>query len=170
FSGTRACTYEEDFVIQQGKWTKNIIHAAGIQSPGLSCSPAIGKEVAKLAAVLLKDTRFNSNFNPKREAPIDFASLPLEMKDNLIKRNPNYGEVICRCEKITKQEIIDAIRRPLPVNSTDAIKRRTRAGMGRCQGGFCGPHVLKILAEEKGVDYASIAKKGNARVLDRKSK
>lgn len=170
FSGTRACTYEEDFIIQQGKWTKNIIHAAGIQSPGLSCSPAIGKEVAKLAAVLLKDTRFNSNFNPKREAPVDFASLPLEMKDNLIKRNPNYGEVICRCEKITKQEIIDAIRRPLPVNSTDAIKRRTRAGMGRCQGGFCGPQVLKILAEEKGVDYANIAKKGNARVLDRKSK
>ncbi|MCQ2796580.1 MAG: (2Fe-2S)-binding protein [Bacilli bacterium] len=92
------------------------------------------------------------------------------MKDNLIKRNPNYGEVVCRCEKITKQEIIDAIRRPLPVNSTDAIKRRTRAGMGRCQGGFCGPQVLKILAEEKGVDYANIAKKGNVHVLDRKSK
>lgn len=170
FSGTRACTYEEDFVIQQGKWTKNIIHAAGIQSPGLSCSPAIGKEVAKLAATLLKDTRLQSSFNPIREAPLDFASLPLEKKDDYIKRNPNYGEIVCRCEKVSKQEILDAIRRPLPVYTIDGVKRRTRAGMGRCQGGFCEPIVLKILAEEKQLKYTDIKKKGNARVLDRKSK
>lgn len=170
FSGTRACTYEEDFIIQKGKWTKNIIHVAGIQSPGLSCSPAIGKEIAKLAATLLNNPKLNPNFNPIREAPLDFASLPLERKDEYIRRNPNYGEIVCRCEKVSKQEILNAIRRPLPVYTIDGIKRRTRAGMGRCQGGFCEPMVLKILAEEKGLKYTDIKKKGNARVLDRKSK
>ena len=170
FTGMRSCTYEEDFIVQVGKWTKNIIHAAGIQSPGLSSAPAIAREISHLASTLLNDNRLKIDFKATREAPINFASLPLEEQDKLIKANPNYGEIICRCEKISKQEIIDVIHRPLPVNTTDAIKRRTRAGMGRCQGGFCGPQVLKILAEEKKKSYNEIAKKGNARVLDRKSK
>ena len=165
FSGVRACTYEEDFVIQKGKWTKNIVHAAGIQSPGLSCAPSIAKNVVEMTLSLFPNISKNSTFNPNRKGIIKFNELSLEEKDKLIKENPNYGSIICRCEKISKQEIIDAVTRPLEVDSIDAIKRRVRAGMGRCQGTFCEPEIVKIISEIKNCEVTSIKKKGDALVL-----
>lgn len=170
FSGIRACTYEEDFIVQKGKWTRNIIHAAGIQSPGLSSAPAIAEEVAKLAARSIDGTKINKEFNPHLEKIKRMNEVTLEEKEALIRENPNYGVIVCRCEKISKQEIINALHRPLPCNTIDGIKRRVRAGMGRCQGGFCEPVVLSIMAEELKKDYLDIKKKGNASVLYRKSK
>jgi len=91
-------------------------------------------------------------------------------RDELIKKNPDYGEIVCRCEEISKGEIIDALNLPLKVDTVDGIKRRTRAGMGRCQGGFCQPRVLKIIAETVNKDYADINKKGDGKIILGKTK
>jgi glycerol-3-phosphate dehydrogenase len=164
FSGTRACTYEEDFVVQKGKWTSNIIHAAGIQSPGLTDSPAIAIDVAKWAASMLKAGK-NEHFDPIRKGIVKTRFLSDEERNALIKKNPQYGHIICRCEEISEGEIIDAIHSIIPPTTVDGIKRRVRAGMGRCQGGFCQPNVLKILANEEKRPLTFIAKKGNGTIL-----
>lgn len=159
FSGTRAATYEEDFVVRKGIFTENIIHAAGIQSPGLTAAPAIAVDIAKWTKEILGgDVTENTSFNPIRKSVPHVASLPTEQRDKLIKQNPDYGEIICRCEEISKGEILDCLNSPIAVHSLDAIKRRVRPGMGRCQGGFCSPLVLKILAEHKGVSIEDISK------------
>ncbi|MCX5775753.1 MAG: NAD(P)/FAD-dependent oxidoreductase [Firmicutes bacterium] len=117
FTGIRAATYEEDFIVQKGKWTDNIVHAAGIQSPGLTAAPAIAVDIVKFAEEELK-TKFkvNTTFNPKRKVTEPLKRLSFEARDALIKTNPDYGQVICRCEEVSKGEILDALRRPLPVN------------------------------------------------------
>ena len=159
FSGTRAATYEEDFVVRPGKWTHNIIHAAGIQSPGLTAAPGIGIDVAKWAAGMLNVTE-KANFNPIRKGPIKTRFLNDEERDALIKKNPAYGHIVCRCEEISEGEILDAIHSVIPPTTIDGIKRRVRAGMGRCQGGFCQPLVTELLAKEEKRPLLSIAKKG----------
>ncbi len=158
FSGTRAPTYEEDFVIRKGIFTKNIVQAAGIQSPGLTAAPAIAEDVAKWAAEIIGDVQPNKSFNSIRKAPPRLVDMSLEERNKLIQKNPDYGEIICRCEEVSKGEILDALNSPIPVYSMDAIKRRVRPGMGRCQGGFCSPLVMKILAEHKGVGIEDIPK------------
>ncbi|HHU43146.1 MAG: NAD(P)/FAD-dependent oxidoreductase [Bacillota bacterium] len=158
FSGTRAPTYEEDFVIRKGIFTKNIVQAAGIQSPGLTAAPAIAEDVAKWAAEIIGDVQPNKSFNSIRKAPPRLVDMSLEERNKLIQKNPDYGEIICRCEEVSKGEILDALNSPIPVYSLDAIKRRVRPGMGRCQGGFCSPLVMKILAEHKGVGIEDIPK------------
>lgn len=159
FSGTRAATYEEDFIVSRGKWTKNIIHAAGIQSPGLTAAPAIGEEIAKMAASSLNVSR-KDNFNPIRKGIIQTRKLDEETRDRLIKSNPKYGHIICRCEEISEGEIIDAIHSIIPPTTLDGIKRRVRAGMGRCQGGFCQPNVASIFAKENNIKLQDVHKKG----------
>ena len=159
FSGTRAATYEEDFIVSKGKWTKNIIHAAGIQSPGLTAAPAIGEEIAKMAASSLNVSR-KDNFNPIRKGIIQTRKLDEETRDRLIKSNPKYGHIICRCEEISEGEIIDAIHSIIPPTTLDGIKRRVRAGMGRCQGGFCQPNVASIFAKENNTKLRDVHKKG----------
>lgn len=159
FSGTRAATYEEDFIVSKGKWTKNIIHAAGIQSPGLTAAPAIGEEIAKIAASSLNVSR-KDNFNPIRKGIIQTRKLDEETRDKLIKSNPKYGHIICRCEEISEGEIIDAIHSIIPPTTLDGIKRRVRAGMGRCQGGFCQPNVASIFAKENNTKLQDVHKKG----------
>ncbi|MDO5442009.1 MAG: NAD(P)/FAD-dependent oxidoreductase, partial [Bacillota bacterium] len=143
FTGVRAPTYEEDFVVRQGIRTKNIFEAAGIQSPGLTAAPAIAEDLSLWIKDYLESINIkvedNKSFNPCRKYKPVLSELSLEKRNELIKQNPDYGQIVCRCEEISKGEIIDALNSPLPVYTVDAIKRRVRPGMGRCQGGFCMP-------------------------------
>ncbi|MDR1409289.1 MAG: NAD(P)/FAD-dependent oxidoreductase [Oscillospiraceae bacterium] len=158
FAGVRAPTYEEDFIIEGSRRVQNLIHAAGIQSPGLASAPAIADEITKLTLSRIGGKILpNPRFNPVRNASPAMAKLSLKEKQELIAKNPEYGVVVCRCEGISKGEIRAAVRSPLPATSLDAVKRRVRPGMGRCQGGFCTPLVAELLQEE-GVE--SITKKG----------
>jgi glycerol-3-phosphate dehydrogenase len=164
FSGTRAATYEEDFVVQKGKWTKNILHAAGIQSPGVTAAPAIGEDIALWASEMLKAPK-KEHFNPQRPGIVKTRLLSLEERDALIKKNPAYGHIVCRCEEISEGEIIDAIHSLIPPTTIDGVKRRVRAGMGRCQGGFCQPAVVSLLAKESHQDILSTVKKGEGKLF-----
>jgi glycerol-3-phosphate dehydrogenase len=166
FAGIRAATYEEDFVIKTGKWTKNIIHAAGIQSPGLTAAPAIAIDIAKFIEQLEKaPLPVNINYQPQRRVQQPLAKLDDAIRDQMIKDNPNFGQIVCRCEEISKGEIIATLHRPLIVPTLDGIKRRVRAGMGRCQGGFCGPLVTQIIHEELQIPYRDIYKKGYGPII-----
>jgi Predicted dehydrogenase len=169
FAGVRAPTYEEDFVVRKGIFTKNIIEVAGIQSPGLTAAPAIAIDVAKWAVEMLGGegvVKINKSFNPVRQCAVPhLADMTEAERNDLISKNPDYGEIVCRCEEVSKGEIIDAINSPVPVYTVDAIKRRVRPGMGRCQGGFCGPLVLKILAEQKGCSVEDIQKAGDGSTI-----
>lgn len=161
FSGVRAATYEEDFVIRKGKWTKNVVHAAGIQSPGITAAPAIAQDVSRMAAELLSgehDVRMNERFNPIHKSIVRANELDAESRDALIRENPDYGEIICRCEQISRGEVIEALHRSIPCDTLDGVKRRVRPGMGRCQGGFCGPLVLQIIAQETGESLEQVTK------------
>lgn len=142
--------------------SKGIIHAGGIESPGLSSAPAIGEYVAELVKKEADDLKipFNKkkNFNENRRPIGHFAELNAEEQDSLIKENPLYGHVICRCETVTEAEIVEAIHRPAGARTVDGIKRRVRPGSGRCQGGFCEPHVLQILSRELKIPIEKIQK------------
>jgi glycerol-3-phosphate dehydrogenase len=170
FTGIRAPTYEEDFVVCKGRRTVNLIHAAGIQSPGLTAAPAIAVDVARFAGELLSvegvAVERNGEFNPRREPIPRIAAMEDARRDALIKENPDYGVIFCRCEEVSKGEILDSLRRPVPCDTLDGVKRRVRPGMGRCQGGFCGPLILRLIAEEKGVPLQEVTKSGEeSRVL-----
>ncbi|MEG2453735.1 MAG: FAD-dependent oxidoreductase, partial [Clostridia bacterium] len=174
FAGVRAATYEEDFVVRKGIFTKNILEAAGIQSPGITAAPAIAEDISKWAVEYLGEKQKvlkNEKFNPIRKPVPHLAEMSESQRNELIRENPDYGEIVCRCEEISKGEIIDALNSPIPVYTVDAIKRRVRPGMGRCQGGFCGPQVIKILAQQKGVSVEQIMKAGdNSNILFEKTK
>lgn len=163
FTGVRAATFEEDFIIEKGRRVKNLIHCAGIQSPGLTAAPAVAVDVAKMAVgVLEKESKVDSNptFDPVRKAPPVLNQLSEEERNRLIQQNPDYGEIICRCEEISKGEILDALKSPICVPTVDGIKKRVRPGMGRCQGGFCMPLVTKIISEYLHVPQEVIRKSG----------
>lgn len=134
------------------------INLSGVRSTGLTLSIAMGKYVVQQMQYHGADLKFKENFISKRKGIVKFAHLSLEEQEALIKENPLYGNVICRCETVTEGEILDAIHRPLGARSVDAVKRRVRAGMGRCQGGFCGPKVIEILARELGCSATDINK------------
>ncbi|WP_195268366.1 FAD-dependent oxidoreductase [Eubacterium sp. 1001713B170207_170306_E7] len=160
FAGTRPADYKEDFVIEMSDVTHGFINVGAIQSPGLASAPAIAELVEK---ILLEDmqacgrpARENQAYNPRHQKRRNFRHMSREEQDALIARDPRYGRIICRCESITEGEILDAIHSPVIPQSIDAIKRRTRAGMGRCQGGFCQPRVLEILARELGREWTDI--------------
>jgi len=157
FTGIRAATYEEDFIVSFGRSTENIIHAAGIQSPGVTAAPAIAVEISKMAAEKL-GAGLNEEFNPERKSIIRAAFLSDEKRDALIKKEPDYGVIICRCEEISRGEVIAALRRNVPCDTLDGVKRRVRPGMGRCQGSFCGPQIAQIIAEEKKIPVTDVRK------------
>lgn len=159
FAGLRAHEGGNDFVIQEALDAKNFFNAAGIESPGLSSAPAIGVMVAGLVADSLSLSP-NPDFNGKRKGLIRPEELSIDERNELIKMQPAYGNIICRCEMISEGEIIDAIKRPLGARSLDAIKRRTRAGMGRCQSGFCSPRTMEILQREVPMSIYDISKCG----------
>ncbi|MCP5454486.1 MAG: NAD(P)/FAD-dependent oxidoreductase [Spirochaetaceae bacterium] len=163
FSGVRPCTYEEDFIIQRSERVTNLVHAAGIQSPGLASAPAIAQDVAAMvveAAGRFRRVAPRAGWRAGRAAPPEPRRLGIEARDALIAGNPAYGRVVCRCEEVSEGEIVDAIRSIVPATDLDAIKRRTRAGMGRCHGGFCTPRVMELVARETGLPAWAVTKKG----------
>ena len=159
FAGLRAHEAGDDFVIGEAEDAKGFFNAAGIESPGLSSAPAIGEMVAGLVADFLGAAE-NKNFNPIRKGIVRAGELSLEERNELIKKNPAYGQIICRCEMISEGEILDAIHRTLGARSLDGVKRRTRAGMGRCQSGFCSPRTMEILEREVPMSMFDVTKSG----------
>lgn len=160
FAGNRAATYEEDFIIENSKKLHNFMHVAGIQSPGLASSPAIAELVDTLLLQRMPNVKNKANFHPVRQAQTPFARASVEEREAMLKEDPRYGHIICRCESVTEGEIVKAIHGKIPATTIDSVKRRTRAGMGRCQGGFCGAKVLEILSRELGVSPLEVTLKG----------
>jgi glycerol-3-phosphate dehydrogenase len=170
FSGLRARTEKDDFIIEEQSDAKGFINAAGIESPGLSCAPAIANRVGNLVVEAVHPDE-NKQFNPIRKGISKFREMDNEERQKMIAENPSYGKIICRCETVSEAEILDAIRRPLGARSLDGIKRRTRAGMGRCQSGFCSTRVLDILSKELSLKRTDITKfGGESKILVCKNK
>ena len=161
FAGLRAHEDQDDFVIGEAPDAEGFFDAAGIESPGLSSAPAIGVMVAEMVAAKL-NLNENPDFIGIRNGILNPNTLSMEERNKLIKEKPAYGNIICRCEMITEGEIIDAIKRPLGARSLDAVKRRTRAGMGRCQSGFCSPRTMEILEREVPMSMFDITKNGGS--------
>ncbi|MCR5773846.1 MAG: NAD(P)/FAD-dependent oxidoreductase [Lachnospiraceae bacterium] len=159
FAGLRAKEAGGDFIIAFAADSDNFMDIAGIDSPGLSAAPAIGEYVAELLGRRM-DLKEKSGFVEEREAIPSIADASDAERQALIESDPAFANVICRCELVTEAEILEAIRRPVGARTVDAVKRRVRAGMGRCQGGFCSPKVVDILARELGVKPTEILKAG----------
>lgn len=157
FSGIRPKTKSGDFIIEEVEDAKNFINVIGIDSPGLTAAPAIGVYVVNMIKERL-DLVEKKNFKKTREKIVRFAELSLEEKNKLIKEKPAYGHMICKCEFVTEGEIVEAIHRPIKALTVDAIKRRTRASMGGCQGIGCTLPISKILSRELGIDISDINK------------
>ncbi len=157
FAGLRAHEARHEFFI--GEIAPGFVDCAAIESPGLSSAPAIGVMVADIVGGILH-LEDNPNFDGTRKGILDPKALSPEAHAALIRENPAYGNVICRCETITEGEIVDAIHRTPGARSLDGVKRRTRAGMGRCQGGFCSPRVMEILSRELGIPMDQVTKSG----------
>lgn len=159
FCGLRAHEQGDDFVIGEVPDAPGFIDAAGIESPGLTCAPAIGRYISGLVTKLLPVNK-KSSFVSRRKGIHNILELPEEERRKLISEKPEYANIICRCETVSEGEIMDAIHRPLGARTTDGIKRRTRAGMGRCQAGFCAPKVMEILARELELNPEDVTKFG----------
>lgn len=157
FAGLRAHEARHEFFI--GEIAPGFVDCAAIESPGLSSAPAIGVMVADIVNGILH-LEDNPDFDGTRKGILDPKALSPEAHAALIRENPAYGNVICRCETITEGEIVDAIHRTPGARSLDGVKRRTRAGMGRCQGGFCSPRVMEILSRELGIPMDQVTKSG----------
>ncbi len=155
FAGVRARTVEHDFHIYEDKKNKGFINIGGMESPGLSSACAVALDIVKMLAASGLALKQKDNVTDERK--IDrFKHLSHEERAKLVKQNPAYGKIICRCETITEGEIVNALHRPIPATSIDAVKRRCNAGMGRCQGGFCGPRVQEIIARELKIPLAKV--------------
>lgn len=157
FSGIRPKTKGGDFIIEEVEDAKNFINVIGIDSPGLTAAPAIGVYVVNMIKERL-DLVEKKNFKKTREKIVRFAELSLKEKNKLIKEKPAYGHMVCKCEFVTEGEIVEAIHRPIKALTVDAIKRRTRASMGGCQGIGCTLPISKILSRELGIDISDINK------------
>lgn len=164
FAGNRARTDGDDFIIGEALDAKNFINVAGIQSPGLSSAPSIAVMVAEIVIGKLSPEK-NSKFNPLRKGIKKFREMSNEERKKIIKKIPEYGKIVCRCETVTEGEIIDSIRRPLGARTVDGVKWRTRAGMGRCQSGFCGTRIVDILSKELNIPRYDVTKSGGDSIL-----
>ena len=159
FAGLRAHADGDDFIIGEAEDAKGFFDCAGIESPGLASCPAVGEMVAQM----IKDKlglESKPDFISERKGIVSLQALSREEQVTLIRKNPAYGNIICRCEMVSEGEIVDAIHRPLGATTLDGIKRRTRAGMGRCQSGFCSPKVMELLVRESAKSMAEITKSG----------
>ena len=157
FTGLRATGSTGDFVINE---RDGFINVAGIESPGLSSAPAIGEYVAELVKESGLELTPKADFNPIRKPAHYFKELSLDEKNEIIREHPEYAHVICRCEIVTEGEILEAIRTNPRPTDVDGVKRRTRASMGRCQGGFCTPYIIELLAAEMECDFGEVTKFG----------
>lgn len=161
FSGLRAHHEPHDFVIGEVAGAPGFVDCAAIESPGLTSAPAIGRMVAGIVSGLLGDPPRKGELVAPPEPIPDVARLPRDAWAALVARRPDYGRVVCRCRTVTEGQVVDAIRRPLGARSVDGVKRRVEAGMGRCQGGFCAPKVMELLARElDGVELGDVTKAG----------
>jgi len=161
FSGIRAHEAKGDFIIGAVSGRTNAYETVGIESPGLSSAPAIaemlGKQIAEEQGLAKK-----ADYKPSKPLPKPFHAMTNEERAAAVAADPLYGKLVCRCEVVTEAEIRAAIRRPVGATTIDGVKRRTRAGMGRCQGGFCSPRVAEIIAEELGIPMTEVTKCGGA--------
>ena len=161
FAGLRAHEKGHEFIIEELKEAPGFVDCAGIESPGLTSCPAIGRMVADIVKDIL-DLKENPDFVAERKGILNPNTLSIEERCALIKKQPAYGNIVCRCEMVTEGEIMDAIHRPLGAKSLDGVKRRTRAGMGRCQSGFCSLRTMEILAKELHIGINEVTKSGGA--------
>jgi glycerol-3-phosphate dehydrogenase len=169
FTGLRATGSTGDFIIGMPK--EGFVNCAGVESPGLSSAPAIAEYVIGLLREGGYSLNERDDFNGTRRPMHFFSQLSVEEKNELIKERPEYAHVICRCETVSEGEILDAIRTNPRPTDVDGVKRRTRASMGRCQGGFCTPYIIELLASEMGVDYTDVTKfGGNSKINFGKTK
>ncbi|MBQ3008611.1 MAG: FAD-dependent oxidoreductase, partial [Oscillospiraceae bacterium] len=161
FTGVRSSVEGGDFIIKMSDTVENLVHVAAIDSPGLSCCVSIAEYVIDI----LRDNGVTLEEKPDwdgtREDTLAFSKMNIEEKNRVIAENPAYGRIVCRCETVTEGEIIDAVRRRPGALDLDGVKRRTRSGMGRCQGGFCSPYIMKLIAQHTGQDMTQITKNGN---------
>lgn len=165
FAGLRANPDRNDFIVEEAKDVKGFIDVAGIKSPGLSSAPAIALDVVQILKVAGLDIIKNEDFKKERKQ-INFMELSSEEKAELIKQDKRYGKIICRCEGITEGEIVDSIKRSFGSITLDGVKRRCRPGMGRCQGGFCGPRVQEIISRELNIPMEAVSQeKDNSYIL-----
>ncbi len=162
FCGLRAVGSTGDFIIGEHD---GFVNVAGIESPGLSSAPAIAEYVIALLRESGLTLVEKPDFDPHRAPKHHFREASMEEKNAIIAADPAYGRIICRCETISEGEILDAIRSNPPAVDIDGVKRRTRAGMGRCQGGFCGPYVMELIAHERNLPFESVTKSGGASVM-----
>ncbi|MBU1670643.1 MAG: NAD(P)/FAD-dependent oxidoreductase [Actinobacteria bacterium] len=160
FSGVRAPSEDEDFIIGASKEVAGFVNVAGMQSPGLASAPAVAEMVMQILHDLGIPRVKRAYFNQARPTPRMFADCERAEQEALIERDRRHGHIVCRCEQVTEADVVNAIHGVVPARSMDAVKRRTRAGMGRCQGGFCTPWISEILARELGVPRHEITKKG----------
>ena len=167
FSGIRAHLTTDDFMVGPVSGCKNAYEAVGIESPGLSSAPAIAADLCRMIAEDLKwNRKADIGIRPALKREKAFASMTAEERAEMVRKDPLYGNIVCRCETVTEAEIRQAVRRPVGARTIDGVKRRTRAGMGRCQGGFCLPRVAAIIAEETGCSLAEVTKDGGcSRIL-----
>ncbi len=171
FSGLRAAANQGDFIIQPSSQNNKMIHAAGIESPGLTSAPAIGEMVVRLLKESGLPLDQKNNFNPLIKKRIPSYKMTPQEWEEAVKRNPAYGRIVCRCEKVSEADVIASIHRTIGAKSLDGVKRRTRAGMGRCQGGFCSPRIVEILSRELGIPFDEITKSGgSSKILVGKTK
>jgi len=164
FAGVRATPNTGDFLVSASAHAPGLINAAGIESPGLTAAPAIAKHVVSLLAKQGLKLAEKPGHKPRKPIRL-LQDMAIEERNKLIRENPAYGRIVCRCEGISEGEVVDAIRRNAGARTVDGVKRRVRAGMGRCQGGFCLPSVIEILARELGVSPLEITKSGGSSVL-----
>jgi glycerol-3-phosphate dehydrogenase len=159
FSGLRAHSPGDDFIIGWADDVEGLMNVAGIESPGLTSAPAIARQVAAMVAQKIQPAA-NQDFEGRRQATPKFRELDLRERQALIAENPLWGKVVCRCENVSEAEVVAASRAIPGACDLDGIKRRTRSGMGRCQGGFCSPQVLQILARELRLPLTAVSKCG----------
>ena len=159
FSGLRAVADDGDFIIREDAKVKGFIDAAGIESPGLTSAPATALYIRDIVAGILP-LKEKADFIPTRKGITLLAMLTFEERAELIKQNPAYGQMVCRCSQVSEGEIADSINRPRGATTLDGVKRRTGSGMGRCQGGFCSPKIMAMLAEKQGISLKEVRKNG----------
>ena len=164
FCGLRAVGSTGDFIIKASK--PGFITLAGIESPGLSAAPAIAEYVTELLKEQGLELVGKADFNPIRKPQHAFREATIEEKNEIIRQDSSYGKIVCRCETVTEGEILAAIRTNPGARDLDGVKRRTRAQMGRCQGGFCGPQIVELLAKELGIPYEEVTKSGNGSFIN----
>jgi glycerol-3-phosphate dehydrogenase len=170
FAGCRAATYKEDFIIEPSRNVRGLVHVAGIQSPGLASTPAIAERVREIIQEGWHPS-VNDKFNPMRKRRVRLSDLDLKQQGELIRVDPRYGHIVCRCENVSEAEVVRALSGEVAARSLDGVKRRTRAGQGRCQGGFCMPRVVEIISREWDIDKENVIKsEGKSYILDKRTK